>query len=213
MTMAKAKYPWEEIRQKYIEGIPGHDGSVTWPSYRELFEAYRPDGPRYGTIRTRAGKEKWSKLRTEFKDTSDTLYRQKIVQERANLRVKQATQLDNLAVSISRDGLLNLHQSQIKLHARNDVIHAQINKAKEAEDYDRASELAERLEPMTYRDAAEMGRATDSLFKTARLAMGEPTEHKVSEISGKDGGPVEVSSVVEMITIAREAEDPDPDVS
>ena len=68
--------------------------------------------------------------------------------------------------------------------------------------------LAKRLKSLDQDniDIAELNMIATAIQKfqqVGRLAIGEPTEVKVSEVSGRDGGPVKVGSVMEMVTVAR----------
>ena len=53
----RAKYDWETIKRKYIEGIVNKDGTISYPTLRDLSAEYGMD---ISVIGRRAKADQWT---------------------------------------------------------------------------------------------------------------------------------------------------------
>ena len=70
----RAKYDWETIKRKYIEGIVNKDGTINYPTLRDLSAEY---GMNISVIGRRAKADQWTVQREIFVNKINTERQQK----------------------------------------------------------------------------------------------------------------------------------------
>ena len=94
-----SKYPWQDIRRDYVEGIEDGNGDLYFPTHADLAEKYGVK--RRATIGARAAEENWTEQRAAFRASLAKVRRRKRVTELA----EEASKFDSNALSISRLGM------------------------------------------------------------------------------------------------------------
>lgn len=94
-----SKYPWQDIRRDYVEGIEDGNGDLYFPTHADLAEKYGVK--RRATIGQRAAEENWTEQRAAFRASLAKVRRRKRVTELA----EEASKFDSNALSISRLGM------------------------------------------------------------------------------------------------------------
>lgn len=87
-----AKYPWDQIKAAYVEGIPG-EGGIHYPTLEELTQRY---GCKFGYLRQRAAKEKW----TDQKNIYLTKIEQKKQEKKSDVLASRAAEFDAKCLEI-----------------------------------------------------------------------------------------------------------------
>lgn len=94
-----SKYPWQDIRRDYVEGIEDAQGDLYFPTHADLAEKYGVK--RRATIGARAADENWTDQRAAFRASLAKVRRRKRVTELS----EEASKFDLNALSISRVGM------------------------------------------------------------------------------------------------------------
>lgn len=189
--LPRRTYPWEELRQLYVEGRVDDKGERTYPSMREIAELFDVVEAR---IRERAAKEKWTDKRAAFQLKIETT-RQKM---RAQTVAKEAVAIDERALNISKIAV-QLVQGRVTQIAQEMGKQAQAKKA--YDDAKAAGVGEEELARMDYdpwapaavdaRELHTLAQAAAAWHTLALKALGENPTQRV-EVTGANGAPIEV---------------------
>ena len=147
--MGQSKYPWEQIKTEYVEGIADENGNVHFPTLQELEDKYGMAG---STIRGRAAQEDWA---TE-KNIYQTKLRQKKQEKKVEELARKAAEFDSEVLKVA--------DAAVK-HIQGHFLAAQ----------DRLRESRGR-EPMALARLEALSKALERYQKIGRLALGEITE-------------------------------------
>jgi len=144
-----AKYPWDNIRSAYVEGIR-NEHELRYPTLEELAHDYGPD-PAH--LRRRASAEGWAEQRKMYQKKLDEARQD----EKVSALAREAVKFDQECLELARVGMN---------HVRGHFLAAQ-DKFKNSNGKEAmAATMLERL-----------SRAAERYQKVGRLALGEPTEH------------------------------------
>lgn len=145
---------WPTARALYVEGVPGPDGTTTWPSMRDVAERMQVN---LRSLGQRAADEEWVRQRAMYQRRVEEARQQERVEEIARL----AADVDVAALKAARDGL--------------SITHARIQELGVAANR-RMQALADRQVPNDPpSDALELerlARAVDGYYTTAVTAIG-----------------------------------------
>ena len=93
MTRAVAerpKYDWPAIRLEYVQGIARPDGSIWWPSTRELAERHSMPGD---TVKNRCTNKKWRKAREAFQAQTSEAAAEVVIESRLARRLSESDKI------------------------------------------------------------------------------------------------------------------------
>lgn len=185
---------WDTIAQEYIEGWPKdpnnpEDDERIFPTYNQLAEkhGYKPQ-----TVRLRASKERWS----ERKDA----YGIQIARERQRKRTKrlsdQAVDFDEKTYKAANIGV-GLIMTRLGEIAQEVGKRAEIRKrALERLERGRTYEKQDLYTAVNYREMESLASAAQRFQEMGMKALG--TDVLRHEISGPDGGTLDVSATVRV---------------
>lgn len=123
-------YPWDRIRATYIEGAAvdpdGQPFHRNWPTMEEVATLY---GISYGTVRSRARKEKWTEQREAFVVEVEQQRRQWMVEQRAERSIR----VDDRGLQVAEAGmaLVGIRLTRL-VNAENDRLDADRGQALDA---------------------------------------------------------------------------------
>lgn len=92
------RYDWDKVKKEYIEGVRQPDGSVFYPTLRDLAQKY---GCVLSTAGRRCAKEQWNIQRERFANKVEHERKQR----KAESLSEEATRYDLACFRISRDGV------------------------------------------------------------------------------------------------------------
>lgn len=98
------RYPWEDLRRAYVEGLPLPDEGIHWPTFDEAVEYVnraRGTTARADNVRKRAAVEKWADERKLFQAQLQQLHRAGLAKELA----ESAVEIDSSALRNAKAGL------------------------------------------------------------------------------------------------------------
>lgn len=99
----RAKYDWETIKRKYIEGIVNKDGTISYPTLRDLSAEYGMD---ISVIGRRAKADQWTVQREIFVNKINTERQQK----KAETISEEGSAFDLKCFNISQDAADRVHR-------------------------------------------------------------------------------------------------------
>ena len=99
----RAKYDWETIKRKYIEGIVNNDGTISYPTLRDLSAEYGMD---ISVIGRRAKADQWTVQREIFVNKINTERQQK----KAETISDEGSAFDLKCFNISQDAADRVHR-------------------------------------------------------------------------------------------------------
>ena len=99
----RTKYDWEAIKRKYIEGIVNKDGTVVYPTLRDLSAEY---GMNISVIGRRAKADQWTVQREIFVNKINTERQQK----KAETISDEGSAFDLKCFNISQDAADRVHR-------------------------------------------------------------------------------------------------------
>ena len=103
----RAKYDWETIKRKYIEGIVNKDGTIIYPTLRDLSAEYGMD---ISVIGRRAKADQWTVQREIFVNKINTERQQK----KAETISDEGSAFDLKCFNISQDAADRVHRMMQK---------------------------------------------------------------------------------------------------
>ena len=99
----RAKYDWETIKRKYIEGIVNKDGTISYPTLRDLSAEYGMD---ISVIGRRAKADQWTVQREIFVNKINKERQQK----KAETISDEGSAFDLKCFNISQDAADRVHR-------------------------------------------------------------------------------------------------------
>ena len=99
--MARARYDWETIKRKYVEGMVNKDGTISYPTLRDLTAEY---GMNISVIGRRAKADQWTVQREIFVNKINTERKQK----KAETISDEGSSFDLKCFNISQDAVDNV---------------------------------------------------------------------------------------------------------
>ena len=99
----RAKYDWETIKRKYIEGIVNKDGTIGYPTLRDLSAEY---GMNISVIGRRAKADQWTVQREIFVNKINTERQQK----KTETISEEGSAFDLKCFNISQDAADRVHR-------------------------------------------------------------------------------------------------------
>ena len=99
----RAKYDWETIKRKYIEGIVNKDGTISYPTLRDLSAEYGMD---ISVIGRRAKADQWTVQREIFVNKINMERQQK----KAETISDEGSAFDLKCFNISQDAADRVHR-------------------------------------------------------------------------------------------------------
>ena len=103
----RAKYDWETIKRKYIEGIVNKDGTISYPTLRDLSAEYGMD---ISVIGRRAKADQWTVQREIFVNKINMERQQK----KAETISDEGSAFDLKCFNISQDAADRVHRMMQK---------------------------------------------------------------------------------------------------
>ena len=101
--MARARYDWETIKRKYVEGMVNKDGTISYPTLRDLSAEYGMD---ISVIGRRAKADQWTVQREIFVNKINTERQQK----KAETISAEGSAFDLKCFNISQDAADRVHR-------------------------------------------------------------------------------------------------------
>lgn len=160
-----SKFPWQDIRRDYVEGIDDGNGDLYFPTHADLAEKYGIK--RRATVGQRAAEENWTEQRAAFRASLAKVRRRKRVTELA----EEASKFDSNALSISRLGMQLVQR-------RMGEIGQSVQQAtrEENEHYQQTGDRKTVRAGVSARELSELARASQAFLDLAGRVFGDVVE-------------------------------------
>lgn len=185
---SRTRYPWETIRQAFVEGLTrGNDTDErVWLNLKELADHF--DVP-YQRVRERSASERWTALR-HAEQVKLAQERQKRRQEKM---IGESLDFDERSLNTAKVGMA-------MVQARLSEIADQLRRTRQTREeaiakQERGEKVPRELlwSAVNYKEMDSLARAASTFQDIGMKALGTNVERH--EITGADGGPIEVDAV------------------
>ncbi|MFA5252746.1 MAG: hypothetical protein WC454_09215 [Phycisphaerae bacterium] len=147
------KTNWEKIKEWYVEGAKDKQGNVTYPTLEDVAEK---TGAKPATVRQRAARQKWNKLRKGFVAKVTTLRQEK----KSEAMAVESVEFDQQCMSAAEKGVTLINKELDTLSKELPELHGE----------DLVKAIFGRMDAIT-----KYGKALNDYQKAGRVALGEKT--------------------------------------
>lgn len=201
-----SKYPYEDAKQLYVEGIVNDEGERRYPTYADVAELLQIPQNR---LRERGAKYNWTDARAAWQAQLERARMAKKAQDVA----KERDGVDEHALKVSKLGanmvMARLGEMAQELQRRNRAKKAYDELIEAAKAEDRMADAMELADtgfdpwaphPVDVRELQALAATMTAWHSLQLKALGQPDVATVRhEVSGPDGGPIQQQTVSEVL--------------